>query len=342
MDFIGYPLIFGVGSVYFANRYIYKRYFNPIIKNSPFVGLLKNNDLHNKKGFLTRENKFWADKTILMELQRDDIIDANLVDDEHIKNLLGLNLSNPQTLIIDSEKLSSPFQSSMDIFIEHLGISKENCNYFGEFLQSIDIGAAGNGATLGAGGKNILVEIRKQIKKDNDLIQSQIVAIKFLGQAKTQSLRRKLNEMYQTQARKYINSKKDLENVLFFVWDTDQQSLVVLQDNWLKKENLAFKIFKYQLETKIMPEEGPKNTMKIDLDPSYIKTISESKNLEILGFIQIEDDFSMINYESLIIGKVDNLGDTMSDDNNFEVKLGGTNGKLFKKEIFSKFGLFYV
>lgn len=80
------------------------------------------------------------DKTILMELDGEDIIDLEI-----LENSPESGYSSGQSAILDTEKLASEFQSSMSIFSDHVRMSKHDSMHFGEFLQNLNLGGGGSG-----------------------------------------------------------------------------------------------------------------------------------------------------------------------------------------------------
>lgn len=134
--------------------------------------------------------------------------------------------------------------------------------------------------------------------------------------------------MYFTEKELVLDSTQNLINSFLFVYSHTNQELSVLQNASLEEETLPFKMFKHHLENKILPDGM--STLKLDLDCNYLESVAESPELEIFGFVGVEDDYSLKNYEKLVIG-----------ENGLEIDLGGKNGKSFRKEVFNKFALYY-
>jgi hypothetical protein len=209
MDFIGYPLAFTLGSVFMANRYLYRRYFNPVKVINPFKELLKRSQAgKHGKGMFTSQASYWANKTILLELDGEDVIDIELLNEEKAEELK--NWTTGQCAIIDAEKLASEFNSSMDIFSDHLNLSKTDSMKFGDFLQDLGLGGGGSSSFAGLGGKKLFIEIRKPSisfesgveftsQEVDGSLNSEKVAIKFLGKQNNSSLKTKVRNMYNTE-----------------------------------------------------------------------------------------------------------------------------------------------
>ena len=54
MELFGYPLAIGAGTIFMANRYLYKKYFNPAKLSNPFkFALSKNAEFRAKSWFLS-------------------------------------------------------------------------------------------------------------------------------------------------------------------------------------------------------------------------------------------------------------------------------------------------
>ena len=63
MDFIGYPLLIGAGSIFMANRYLYRKYFNPVVRKNPFQVALQRSSDYNSKPWYVSTSRFLRDKT---------------------------------------------------------------------------------------------------------------------------------------------------------------------------------------------------------------------------------------------------------------------------------------
>ena len=85
MELVGYPLVLGLGTVYFTNRYLYKKYFNPVRAVNPFKKMLESSDSYSKKNMFTSRKKYWANKTLLLDIDGEDIVDSTLLEDDDLK-----------------------------------------------------------------------------------------------------------------------------------------------------------------------------------------------------------------------------------------------------------------
>lgn len=225
MDFIGYPLAIGLGSIYMANRFLYKRYFNPVKDINPFKELLKRDKVWLAKSRFTTQKRFWANQTILMELDGQDIVDLHILKDEN--DIDSEAFSDSESVILDVEKLGSEFSSSMDLFSQYLNLSKKDSMNLGEFLLTTGIGGGSQRYTFGFGGKKVLLEIRKELREANQNLHTDKITLKFSGKQTTEALSQKIYSLYRT-ASEPLDFNSNRNDCFVFVWSHQSKDLIVL------------------------------------------------------------------------------------------------------------------
>lgn len=274
MDFIGYPLAIGVGSVMYLNRYLYKRYFNPpkerkieeMIRRK-FNKSYKQSDFYSNIPYFkkTTQKNFLLEQSLVLKIKDRELFDAEFVDRvDETDDKFPLNF----------KKLSSKFRSSeMDVFKDGIEVNDFDVEEVSKFFMKDFFG-----------GEKVLF---------STLVSDGEVLLNYEGEFSTE---KKILE----KIKKGTVVKSDqLDECLIVMYCKDTKKVFYVEQKLDKK--ISAKIVIDILQNKILKTEG----VKMAFDIHDLVDFDELENFQIFGLLRLESDFSITNVTDVEITEAD-------------------------------------